>query len=1215
MTGMPAGFMAMPQGMPAQPPGMQTMPMGGMMVPQWAMHGIPGIPAQGNVPSQQVGQNAPPTGDLALASLGVSSGMGTGDSFRLVAQSLSTREQQYYKYLWEQTGCEARNEAFGGRAAFQFLSKSSLSREVLKRIWDIADWNGRAQLGWQEFVVTMKLISAAQKRQPFSLERVLDSCSPKSLDCPEFEGLKKMSDFQAAVQTGERRPSNEGLSADSVLDTSAVSQPVAQHPQMATVPVTSAFNDLLETGEDTGSVPQPLEVQATATMTPDPLDMFPSSAQNPPLSPSPVQFGTSIAENDLFATSAPVPQPSERLSSLRVETDLFPTSMPVTESSAKFSASAENDLFATPAKVPQIPARSETIASINAPAWDAFDDTGWGSDSGAAPVPATEVAPLVPQEALPSADFDAFGFDEPAASVDKKATSASDAPAAATLTADAEEWAEFTPAPQGPATGGVTESSWADFAGADAAGPEVATAVPAAAASQGQGTNLWAKMSAFDSLLSEDDVLGGAIEAVQLQDAFRVEALSGPPPAPVEPPSDFDLMGMAFHPVEEAATVDAAADDDWGDFAAGDVNAAAVDKIPAKSDGSDDDTFGLFPEVAPAEVRRDGIAAAAAALSSVAPVNGIAAAAAALTAASQQPLVTEEEDWPASFEWTAPPPAAVSTDTNAKEDTSNLNVEDGCDRSVEPEAAGDAVAEVADTTDATPAWGFDFEAEEGEAPNVVASGDAGHASSEEISASVPAWPQSSLRVPSLFDEDADFFNSTESTAAPQPVTEVTTSPPAAPIGFDADFDGFPAPEVPVQPSMPTMEPVSKAEEVSWSAFDDDDMWPAPPPAVAAPLATEAAVGPLLAPTVPPVAVLPMQEASSGFEQLALALAALGLYDKAESCQNHAAAEQRLADAEERKKAAIAREDFEGAISFRSEIQNLSTILAQGEVDSWRQLAATGQYDRRLDDVAECLQQRSKRMDDQASRAALHIAIANFREACPSREKPDLERLPQMALSWRSAWHMSRAIETSCSSNMFRFIQVLCVCLGALANILQTCVGSLSQLSDMTEDERHFVLDAKEFQSFVEGLGSLRQLWWRLGQSSELFLPRRGSAGADSAELAALHSGARMYLDEIRKAWSEVERMLSGVPLELDQRNFGDSFEGGGSDAALTAPLCPLCLQPTAPQDAEISESSVASALWRGSRWHVQCVHFWAQDASTSALMTHFGLADPFVEQS
>ena len=70
------------------------------------------------------------------------------------------------------------------------------------------------------------------------------------------------------------------------------------------------------------------------------------------------------------------------------------------------------------------------------------------------------------------------------------------------------------------------------------------------------------------------------------------------------------------------------------------------------------------------------------------------------------------------------------------------------------------------------------------------------------------------------------------------------------------------------------------------------------------------------------------------------------------------------------------------------------------------------YFRRLDDVAECLQQRGERMDDQASRAALHIAIANFREACPSREKPDLERLPQMALSWRSAWHMSRAIEVA-----------------------------------------------------------------------------------------------------------------------------------------------------------------------------------------------------------
>lgn len=42
-------------------------------------------------------------------------------------------------------------------------SLSALSVQILKRIWDIADWQKRG-LAWEEFVVTLKLISAAQKK-------------------------------------------------------------------------------------------------------------------------------------------------------------------------------------------------------------------------------------------------------------------------------------------------------------------------------------------------------------------------------------------------------------------------------------------------------------------------------------------------------------------------------------------------------------------------------------------------------------------------------------------------------------------------------------------------------------------------------------------------------------------------------------------------------------------------------------------------------------------------------------------------------------------------------------------------------------------------------------------------------------------------------------------------------------------------------------------
>ena len=43
------------------------------------------------------------------------------------------------------------------------LCGSITARQILKRIWDIADWQKRG-LAWEEFVVTLKLISAAQKK-------------------------------------------------------------------------------------------------------------------------------------------------------------------------------------------------------------------------------------------------------------------------------------------------------------------------------------------------------------------------------------------------------------------------------------------------------------------------------------------------------------------------------------------------------------------------------------------------------------------------------------------------------------------------------------------------------------------------------------------------------------------------------------------------------------------------------------------------------------------------------------------------------------------------------------------------------------------------------------------------------------------------------------------------------------------------------------------
>ncbi|CAE7344897.1 unnamed protein product, partial [Symbiodinium necroappetens] len=77
-------------------------------------------------------------------------------AFTLVVDSLSSAEKGYYTTLW---GIACPNgETLAGKAAFDFLSKSQLPREILKRIWDISDRQKRG-LGWEEFVVTMKLIS------------------------------------------------------------------------------------------------------------------------------------------------------------------------------------------------------------------------------------------------------------------------------------------------------------------------------------------------------------------------------------------------------------------------------------------------------------------------------------------------------------------------------------------------------------------------------------------------------------------------------------------------------------------------------------------------------------------------------------------------------------------------------------------------------------------------------------------------------------------------------------------------------------------------------------------------------------------------------------------------------------------------------------------------------------------------------------------------
>eukprot|EP00931_Biecheleriopsis_adriatica_P043844 TRINITY_DN25051_c0_g1_i2.p1 TRINITY_DN25051_c0_g1~~TRINITY_DN25051_c0_g1_i2.p1 ORF type:complete len:1375 (-),score=447.93 TRINITY_DN25051_c0_g1_i2:58-4182(-) len=161
-------------------------------------------------------------------------------AFLKVTESLSDVEREYYTRLWQAAGCVG-GQALGGKAAFDFLSKSHLPKEILKRIWDLADWQKRHTLGWEEFVVTLKLISAAQKKQLVSLDRVLETSGPTSRDCPKFDGIEGPADGgEAAMQ--EAPPVRKDVFAEfeSLAPQAAVAPSPAEFMPMETAPVSAA---------------------------------------------------------------------------------------------------------------------------------------------------------------------------------------------------------------------------------------------------------------------------------------------------------------------------------------------------------------------------------------------------------------------------------------------------------------------------------------------------------------------------------------------------------------------------------------------------------------------------------------------------------------------------------------------------------------------------------------------------------------------------------------------------------------------------------------------------------------------------------------------------------------------------------------------------------------------------------------------------------------
>jgi hypothetical protein len=358
-------------------------------------------------------------------------------------------------------------------------------------------------------------------------------------------------------------------------------------------------------------------------------------------------------------------------------------------------------------------------------------------------------------------------------------------------------------------------------------------------------------------------------------------------------------------------------------------------------------------------------------------------------------------------------------------------------------------------------------------------------------------------------------------------------------------------------------------------------------------------------------------------QLAEALASLGLFEDAIRCQARGVQAHRLAEAEERKKAAVARDDFEGAIAIRTEIQALASELGDSkQMEAWQKLVASGEHDAALDVVSERLRERCQYLVDASSRVALSIAVGNFNSTCPSSGRGmRLGELPGMVRRQRRAWQMSRAIEAVISaSDVLLMLRVLLVCLAAVGDLFGTCASNLKQLAspNMSQEERKLVTEADEFKGLLQGLCSLRRLHWRFGLFAEIFIPRTGSIQTEEAgeETRQLLDGASTRLRDSKAALARVEAELASLQLELGSWDPNECYEVGGgeadSDRHRTAPLCVLCLLPTVPLGREApSDSNVVSTLWNKGVWHVQCANFWIRHGANSSCLKELGISDPF----
>eukprot|EP00927_Polykrikos_kofoidii_P086061 TRINITY_DN9532_c0_g2_i1.p1 TRINITY_DN9532_c0_g2~~TRINITY_DN9532_c0_g2_i1.p1 ORF type:complete len:964 (+),score=198.82 TRINITY_DN9532_c0_g2_i1:260-2893(+) len=507
---------------------------------------------------------------------------GTDHSIQQCAQSLNAAERDYYTRLWENSGFTvgANNaQTLQGQAAFTFLSKSNVARQTLRRIWELIDWQKRGYLTWPDFVVTMKLISAAQKNQVVSLERVFENSSPMSRDFPEFDGIKPPTTLKEATLPESESVDFMSAFSEAIPDVKALEPPTVSHFK-----------------------------PPSALPSVDPSDGTSGGIGGYGCLDSVQPSGGPATESAVAVsiTAAPVTAPAATPAPL---TESAPGSSVVKPDFGSFEESRVTGGVGSVA--------SAGSAGVGKPQWDAF-----GADAAIVTLAAASNAEVEPQPPSTMATSEAVeaGSEGGDSWADFGGFSSS---VAAETQSPAEPSLIIAPAtnPIGVAasgSGAVNDGDassaeiWADFGGASSAN---ATTHDTSFGESGgdNGGDRWKKMSAFDDLLKEDEVLGGSIAKQGLEAAFAADAAAAPPQAvtsasvaaAVEQPPLFDGGGVGLLDFDSPAV----GTQSGAGFLAGDE--------PIADD--DDDNWGGFETARDGEGSRDAATSSQAA-SGAAPV-------------------------------------------------------------------------------------------------------------------------------------------------------------------------------------------------------------------------------------------------------------------------------------------------------------------------------------------------------------------------------------------------------------------------------------------------------------------------------------------------------------------------------------------------------------------------------------------------------------------